>query len=286
MLVTNQENPNNPPKLANLPDSIFPIRLSDKRVIDIFTDYAIAKDDCDLCGFKISDDEELHLDHTHDHATDIANLESGLYKKKYYKSKSGVFRMFLHPMCNHAMGVLDAIIEKKSKPTPNDAADGTADGAADGAVDGAADGVTADENVTTVTYDPTTVRNQQFLQKLFETITLSATLQESWSAADLAGSIEAEQSLFRERKGFKPKYGEKAYKAWREENSGALPVWTKAEEDKLEEGLKRYEWGDWVMIAGKYVTSRFADECRAKARNQRFDKYNKYKNPDATNRED
>ena len=38
IFVTNKDNPNNPPKLANLPDSEFPIQLSDERVIDIFTD--------------------------------------------------------------------------------------------------------------------------------------------------------------------------------------------------------------------------------------------------------
>ena len=80
MLVSNKENPNNPPKLANLPDSMFPIRLSHPQVIDIFTDYALSKDVCDLCGLKKSD-EELHLDHTHCRATEIAKIESGLYSK-------------------------------------------------------------------------------------------------------------------------------------------------------------------------------------------------------------
>ena len=150
-------------------------------------------------------------------------------------------------------------------------------------VDGAADGVTADENVTTVTYDPTTVGNKQFIQKLSDTFTLSAALQESWSSSDLAGSIRGEESLIIERKRFKAEFGENAYKAWREKNPGTLPPWTKAEEDKLEEGLKRYGWGDWVMIAGKYV-HRFSEQCNAKARNKK--RFHKYKNLDATNQED
>ena len=79
MLVSNKENPNNPPKLADLPDRIFPLRLSDPRVIDIFTEYAISKEFCDLCGFKKLDDEELHMDHTHCRASEIAKIVSGLY---------------------------------------------------------------------------------------------------------------------------------------------------------------------------------------------------------------
>ena len=51
--------------------------------------------------------------------------------------------MFLHPTCNHVSGIIDAIIEKNSSPAP-----------------------TADKNITTVTYDPTTILNKRFLKKL------------------------------------------------------------------------------------------------------------------------
>ena len=86
IFVTNKENPNNPPSLADLPDSMFPIRLSHPQVIDKFTDYALSKDVCDLCGLK--SDKKLHLDHIHCRATEIAKTESGLYQKDH-KSSSG-----------------------------------------------------------------------------------------------------------------------------------------------------------------------------------------------------
>ena len=155
--------------------------------------------------------------------------------------------MFLHPTCNRAMGVLDAIIEKKSKPTP-----------------------TADENVATITYDPTTVLNKQFFKKLSETFTLSATLQERWSTEDLAVSIRGEESMAIERLGFQPEYGDRAYEKWRTENPGVLPAWTKEEEAKLEEGLKRYGWGDWIMIAGNYVKSKYTVQVGSKAHNSKY----------------
>jgi len=254
IFVTNKENPNNPPELANLPDSEFPLQLSDERVIDIFVDYAMSKDICDLCGIKTSDDEQLDMDHTHDRASEIAKKESGLFQRKA-SSSSGVFRMFLHPTCNKAMGLLDARIEQNSQPTP-----------------------TADEkNVTAVTYDPKTVLNKQLIKKLLETFSLTATLQKTWSTSDLARSIEDEESMIIERKGFKAEYGTEAYKAWHKKKK-PIPAWTEAQEDKLEEGLKRYGWGDWVMIAGKYV-HRFSEQCNAKARSK--NKFHKYKNRDA-----
>ena len=162
--------------------------------------------------------------------------------------------MFLHPSCNHAMGMLDAIIEKNSKPTP-----------------------TTDENVTTVTYDPTTVPNKQFFKKLSETFTLSATLQERWSTEDLAVSIRGEESEAIERLGFQPKYGDKAYKEWRKENPDNYPAWTKGEKAKLEKGLKRYGWGDWIMIAGNYVKSKFTVQIKSKVYNSKY-YVDKYKN--------
>ena len=152
------------------------------------------------------------------------------------------------------MGMLDAIIEKNSKPTP-----------------------TTDENVTTVTYDPTTVPNKQFFKKLSETFTLSATLQERWSTEDLAVSIRSEESEAIERLGFKAKYGDEAYKEWRigtgDRCWSPAPAWTKEEEAKLEEGLKRYGWGDWLMIAGNYVKSQYARQCNDKALSKYKEKY-------------
>ena len=84
IFVTNKENSNNLLFLEHLPDSMIPIRLSHSQVIDKFTDYVLSKDACDLCLLKL--DKDLHLDHTHCCATEIATIESGLYKKDHKSS--------------------------------------------------------------------------------------------------------------------------------------------------------------------------------------------------------
>lgn len=164
--------------------------------------------------------------------------------------------MFLHPTCNHVLGIIDVIIKKNSSPAP-----------------------TVDKNGITVTYGPTTVLNKRLLKKVSETCILSATstLQERWSTEDLAVSIQSEESEAIERLGFKAKYGDEAYKEWRigtgDRCWSPAPAWTKEEEAKLEEGLKRYGWGDWLMIAGNYVKSQYARQCNDKALSKYKEKY-------------
>ena len=79
------------PFLEHLPDSMILIRLSHPQVIDKFTDYVLSKDVCDLCLLK--SDKDLHLDHTHCRATEIAKIESGLYEKNR-KSRSAILGSF------------------------------------------------------------------------------------------------------------------------------------------------------------------------------------------------
>lgn len=155
----------------------------------------------------------------------------------------------LHHSCNLMVGHVTAIIEKNSP-------------------------VVIGADVTINACDPTTNSNQMFVNQMTDLINNVITkLHHVWITKPLATTIRQEEFLHSERKRLKGKYGKEAYNNRDTTNPSSgfnNGDWSEEELTRLEEGLEKYRWGDWMLITGHFVKSQYADECRSKAKNKRF----------------
>ena len=108
------------------------------------------------------------------------------------------------------------------------------------------------------------------------TTILTKELEDVWSTSPLAKEIRREESLFADIRRLKPKYGDLAWKNRDKSNPSPgfeVGSWSDKELADLESGLAEYGWGQWILIAGNSVKSRYGKNCNDKAREKRFQKY-------------